>query len=85
MPNYSLFIEQTHYTGPATRLGQRTCPIDAAAEDLALKKADGLIDSALLADDTVRQIRAHLCRADGSVLREIIRSRDPEMHGPGSA
>ena len=83
MSKYSLFIEQSHYSGPSTRPQQRTIPVNALTDAVALKEADDFVDG-LFTLASIRQVRAHLCREDGTVLREIIRARDAKLHGPGS-
>jgi hypothetical protein len=83
MSNYSLFIEQTHYSGASTRPHQRTITINALTDSLAIKEAEDFVEG-LFDLNTIHQIRAHLCRADGTVLREIVRSREM-VRGAGSA
>jgi hypothetical protein len=76
MSNYSLFVEQVHTSGPTTRPHQRTLPINALTDSIALREAEEYVEG-LFSLSTIRQVRAHLCRADGTVLREIMRTRDP--------
>ena len=83
MSKYSLFVEQAHYTGPATRPHQRTLPINALTDAVAVKEAEDYVDGLFILS-SIRQIRAHLCRADGTVLREIIGSRGPDVQRAGS-
>lgn len=67
--------EQVHTSGPSTRPHQRTLPIDALTENIALREAEEYVEG-LFSLSSIRQVRAHLCRADGTVLREIVRTRD---------
>lgn len=83
MSKYSLVVEKVHYSGASTRAHQRTLPVNALSDTIALKEAEDFVDGLFILN-TVRRIRAHLCRDDGTVLREIIRSRDVQLHGPGS-
>lgn len=75
MSNYSLFVEQIHASGPSTRPHQRTLPINALTERIALREAEEYVEG-LFSLSSILQVRAHLCRADGTILREIVRVRD---------
>jgi hypothetical protein len=83
MSKFSLFVERVHYSGASTRAHQRTLPVNALSDTIALREAEDFVDG-LFVLHTIRRIRAHLCRDDGTVLREITGSRDDQIHGPGS-
>ena len=83
MSNYSLFVEQIHYSGASTRPYQRTESLTALTESLAVKEAEDFVDG-LFGLNTIQQIRAHLCRSDGTVLIEILRSREADTPSVGS-
>jgi hypothetical protein len=81
LQRYALFIEQIPFDGVSSRPTQRTFPIDAVNERLALKEASDYVENLFEGVTWLRQITAHLQKDDGTVLRQLIFARD-ERGGP---
>lgn len=79
MIHYHLFLEQwTFGHGSATtRPYQRTVPITALSEPVAIKEASDFVEGLFLVS-TVQKVVGHLQKPDGTVLREINVVREKE-------
>lgn len=73
---YSIFIEQLPFHGPSQRPFQRTVPINALTDAVALKEARDFVEILFEGVGDIKQLRAHVQRNDGSVLDQIVLTRD---------
>jgi hypothetical protein len=73
---YALFIEQIPFDGQTSRPTQRTFPINAPSEKLAVNDAVDYIENLFTGVTSLWQITAHLQKGDGTVLRQIIFARE---------
>ena len=69
---YSLFVEQQPFDGPARRASQRTVAINAFSDEVALKEAADYVEILFEGVTQIREIRAHVQRDDGSLVKEIV-------------